>query len=67
LLGIERTYGSIIKTFSHSDIAEQRRYAPPEVISVKRVPVAGAPAKAPKSDCQNNGSSWQFFGFHGDE
>src|ERR1700675_2253746 len=36
-------YGSIIKTFSHSNLAEQRRYSPPEVISVKRVPVAGAP------------------------
>jgi IS1 family transposase len=41
--GAEVDYGSIIKTFSHSDLAEQRRYSPPEVISVKRVPVTGAP------------------------
>lgn len=41
--GAQVDYGSIIKTFSHSDLAEQRRYSPPEVISVKRVPVAGAP------------------------
>jgi hypothetical protein len=41
--GSQVDYGSIIKTFSHSDLAEQRRHSPPEVISVKRVPVAGAP------------------------
>jgi hypothetical protein len=36
-------YGSIIKTFSHSDLEEQRRYSPPDVMSVKRVPVSGTP------------------------
>ncbi|HEV3243469.1 MAG TPA: IS1 family transposase [Chthoniobacterales bacterium] len=36
-------YGSIVKTFSHSDLEEQRRYSPPEVMSVKRIPVAGSP------------------------
>jgi len=36
-------YGSIIKTFSHSDLEEQRRYSPPDVMSVKRVPVSGNP------------------------
>lgn len=41
--GAEVDYGSIIKTFSHSDVADQRRYSPPKVISVKRVPIAGAP------------------------
>jgi hypothetical protein len=41
--GEQVDYGSIIITFSRSDLAEQRRYSPPEVISVKRVPVAGAP------------------------
>ncbi len=36
-------YGSIVKTFSHSDLEEQRRYSPPEVMNVKRIPVAGNP------------------------
>ena len=36
-------YGSIIKTFSHSDLEEQRRYSPPDVLSVKRIPVSGDP------------------------
>jgi hypothetical protein len=39
--GAEVDYGSIIKTFSQTDVAEQRRYSPPEVISVRRA-VAGA-------------------------
>jgi IS1 family transposase len=41
--GAEVDYGSIIKTFSQSDVEEQRRYSPPEVISVNRVPIVGAP------------------------
>jgi hypothetical protein len=41
--GAEVDYGSIIKTFSHSDLEEQRRYSPPDVMSVKRVPVSGNP------------------------
>jgi IS1 family transposase len=36
-------YGSIVKTFSHSDLEEQRRYSPPEVMNVKRIPVSGNP------------------------
>jgi IS1 family transposase len=36
-------YGSIVKTFSHSDLEEQRRYSPPEVMNVKRIPVSGSP------------------------
>ncbi len=36
-------YGSIIKTYGHTDLEEQRRYSPPEVVSVERVPVQGAP------------------------
>lgn len=36
-------YGSIVKTFSHSDLEEQRRYSPPDVMSVKRIPVSGNP------------------------
>lgn len=41
--GAQVDYGSIIKTFSHSDLEEQRRYSPPDVMSVKRVPVSGTP------------------------
>ncbi len=33
----------IVKTFSHSDLEEQRRYSPPDVINVKRIPVSGSP------------------------
>jgi IS1 family transposase len=36
-------YGSIVKTFSHSDLEGQRRYSPPEVMSVNRIPVSGNP------------------------
>lgn len=36
-------YGSIVKTFSHSDLEEQRRYSPPEVMSVERIPISGNP------------------------
>ena len=41
--GAEVDYGSIYKTFSHTDLAEQRRYSPPDVMHVKRTPVAGNP------------------------
>lgn len=41
--GAQVDYGSIIKTFSHTDVVEQRRYSPPEIIDVKRVPIMGAP------------------------
>src|SRR5439155_17395582 len=41
--GTEVDYGSIIKTFSHSDLEEQRPYSPPDVMNVKRIPVAGNP------------------------
>lgn len=43
--GAEVDYGSIVKTFSHSDLEEQRRYSPPEVMNVKRIPVAGNPKR----------------------
>ena len=36
-------YGSIVKTFSQSDLEEQRRYSPPEVMNVKRIPISGSP------------------------
>ena len=38
-------YGSIVKTFGHSDLEERRRYSPPEVMNVKRVPVMGNPVR----------------------
>jgi IS1 family transposase len=41
--GAEVDYGSIFKTFSHSDLAEQRRYSPPDVMHVKRTPLKGNP------------------------
>jgi IS1 family transposase len=41
--GAEVDYGSIVKTFSHSDLEEQRRYSPPDVMNVKRIPVSGSP------------------------
>jgi len=41
--GAEVDYGSIIKTFSHTELAEQRRYSPPEVIKTERIPVQGNP------------------------
>ena len=44
--GAEVDYGSIIKTFSHSDVMEQRRYSPPEVIDVKRIPMMGASCRS---------------------
>ncbi len=43
--GAEVDYGSIVKTFSHSDLAEQRRYSPPDVINVKRNAVKGNPVR----------------------
>ncbi len=41
--GAEVDYGSIVKTFSQSDLEEQRRYSPPEIMRVKRAQVAGNP------------------------
>jgi IS1 family transposase len=35
-----------VKTFSHSDLTEQRRYSPPDVMHVKRTPVKGNPNRA---------------------
>jgi IS1 family transposase len=41
--GAEVDYGSIIKTYGHTELAEQRRYSPPEVIKTERIPVQGNP------------------------
>jgi IS1 family transposase len=41
--GSEVDYGSIIKTFGHTELAEQRRYSPPEVVKVEKAVVQGMP------------------------
>jgi hypothetical protein len=41
--GSEVDYGSIVKILSYSDLSEQRRYSPSEVMSVKRNPIKGSP------------------------
>ena len=41
--GDEVDYGSIVKTFSQTDVNAARRYSPPEVVSVRRVPDHGQP------------------------
>ncbi len=41
--GCEVDYGSIIKTFSDADVQAQRRYSPPEVVSVEKKIVQGQP------------------------
>jgi len=42
--GANVDYGSIVKTFSHTELEEQRRYSPPEVVTVERMPVYGNPS-----------------------
>jgi IS1 family transposase len=41
--GCNVDYGSIIKTYGHTELEEQRRYSPPEVIKAERIPVQGQP------------------------
>ena len=41
--GANVDYASIIKTFKHSDLAETRRYSPPEVFSAKKEVKQGNP------------------------
>lgn len=41
--GSEVDYGTVIKTFSHSDLMETRRYSPPECLQVKKESVQGSP------------------------
>jgi IS1 family transposase len=41
--GADVDYGSIIKTFGHTELAEQRRYSPPEVVKVEKNVVQGNP------------------------
>lgn len=41
--GSEVDYGTIIKTFTHTDLEATRRYSPPDVLSIKKVVVQGLP------------------------
>jgi IS1 family transposase len=41
--GSEANYGQIVKTYSCTDLAEQRRYSPPEILTIKRTVISGAP------------------------
>jgi len=41
--GTEVDYGSIIKTFGQADVNEQRRYSPPKITGVRRMPIQGQP------------------------
>jgi len=41
--GTEVDYGSIFKTLSHTQVGEQRRYSPPEVVKVEKKIVQGDP------------------------
>jgi hypothetical protein len=41
--GAEVDYGSIVKIFGHTELTEQRRYSPPEVVSVEKTKVQGNP------------------------
>jgi len=43
--GANVDYGSIVKTFTHTELEEQRRYSPPEVVTVERFPVYGNPER----------------------
>lgn len=41
--GCEVDYGRLIKTFAHADLESQRRYSPPEVVTIKKTIVQGNP------------------------
>ena len=41
--GSELDYGSVIKTYSHTDLEEGRRYSPPECMHIERRAVQGDP------------------------
>ena len=41
--GCEVDYGSIIKTFNQTNVQEQRRYSPPDVVKVEKMTVQGTP------------------------
>ena len=41
--GSDVDYGTVVKTFTHTDLAESRRYSPPEVLKTKKERVQGDP------------------------
>jgi hypothetical protein len=41
--GAEVDYGSIVKTFGQAELEEQRRYSPPKITGIRRIPVQGQP------------------------
>lgn len=41
--GSEVDYGTVIKTFTHTDLEATRRYSPPDVLKIKKMPVQGLP------------------------
>jgi IS1 family transposase len=41
--GSEVDYGTVIKTFTHTNLEEQRRYSPPDVLKIKKSAVQGNP------------------------
>jgi IS1 family transposase len=41
--GTDVDYGSIVKTFSSSQLEEARRYSPPEVVKVEKFSISGSP------------------------
>ena len=36
-------YGQIVKTYTLTDLAEQRRYSPPDIVNIKRTIISGRP------------------------
>lgn len=36
-------YGQIVKTYTLADLAEQRRYSPPEIVNIRRTIISGRP------------------------
>ncbi len=49
--GAQVDYASVIKTFAIKTTEETRRYSPPEVVSIKKVAVAGQPDMEVASTC----------------
>ena len=43
--GDEVDYGTVIKTFTHTDLEATRRYSPPDVLKIKKAVVQGNPDK----------------------
>jgi hypothetical protein len=41
--GASADYGQSVKTFTLTDLAEQRRYSPPDILHVERKVILGAP------------------------